>query len=133
MDLVEVMDRCTRFNVAAYCLTAGAALFGGYAAFAVADGYVQPTPGHFERMMFNNPGLEVDLSLGIWPYVAVYDYNRDGRNDVVVRAAAVPINGSKRQSMCRAYINPTERNPGIDVPVSASRFVDGKRHPDTKA
>ncbi|MBO5939857.1 MAG: hypothetical protein J6R18_01500, partial [Kiritimatiellae bacterium] len=27
--------------------------------------YVQPREGHFERMMFNNPGLEVDLSLGI--------------------------------------------------------------------
>ena len=132
MDLVEVMDRCTRFNVAAYCLTAGAVLFGCCAAFAAADGYVQPPPGHFERMMFNNPGLEVDLSLGIWPHVAVYDYNQDGTNDVIVRAAAVPINGSKRQSMCRAYINPTEHNPGIDVPVSASRFVDGKRHPDTK-
>ena len=68
MDLVEVMDRCTRFNVAAYCLTAGAVLFGGYAAFAAGDGYVQPPPGRFERMMFNNPGLEVDLSLGIWPH-----------------------------------------------------------------
>ena len=96
MKLAGVMNWCTRFDVAAYCLTAGTMLFGGYVAFASADGYVQPPPGHFERMMFNNPGLEVDLSLGIWPHVAVYDYNRDGKNDVIVRAAAVPISGSKR-------------------------------------
>lgn len=82
--------------------------------------------------MFNNPGLEVDLSLGIWPHVAVYDYDRDGKNDVIVRAASVPISGSRRQTMCRVYMNPTECNPGIDVPVSASRFIDGRRHPDTK-
>lgn len=35
-------------------------------------------PAHFERMMFNNPGLEVDLSLGIWPHASVYDYDGDG-------------------------------------------------------
>ena len=45
-------------------------LMAGFAAFAKATGtaYVQPREGHFERMMFNNPGLEVDLSLGIWPH-----------------------------------------------------------------
>ena len=83
-------------------------------------------------MMFNNPGLEVDLSLGIWPYIAVYDYDKDGQMDVVMRAASVPIKGSVRQSVCRAYLSPTAQNEGLDVPVAASHAPDGKRHPDAK-
>ena len=63
-------------------------------------------------MMFNNPGREVELSLGIWPHIAVYDNNKDGKMDVVMRAASVPIQGSVRQSVCRAYLNPTEQNKG---------------------
>jgi hypothetical protein len=86
--------------------------------------------GHFERMMFNNPGLEVDLSLGIWAFVAAYDYDKDGKTDVAVRASAVPIVGSKRNTMCRVYLNPSGRSRGIDVPVSASRMPDAARHPD---
>ena len=82
--------------------------------------------------MFNNPGLEVDLSLGIWPHIAVYDYDKDGQMDVVMRAASVPIKGSVRQSVCRAYMSPTARNEGLDVPVAASHAPDGKRHPDAK-
>ena len=82
--------------------------------------------------MFNNPGLEVDLSLGIWPHIAVYDYDKDGQMDVVMRAASVPIKGSVRQSVCRAYLSPTARNEGLDVPVAASHAPDGKRHPDAK-
>ena len=83
-------------------------------------------------MMFNNPGLEVDLSLGIWPHIAVYDYDKDGQMDVVMRAASVPIKGSVRQSVCRAYLSPTARNEGLDVPVAASHAPDGKRHPDAQ-
>ena len=66
--------------LAAFVLAAGSAAVAKDAGNA----YVQPREGHFERMMFNNPGLEVDLSLGIWPHVSVYDYDRDGKNDVVV-------------------------------------------------
>ena len=67
-------------------ILAALVLMAGFAAFGKDTGnaYVQPREGHFERMMFNNPGLEVDLSLGIWPHVSVYDYDRDGKNDVVV-------------------------------------------------
>ena len=95
-------------------------------------GFCEPELGHFERMMFNNPGLEVDLSLGIWPHIAVYDYDKDGRMDVVMRASSVPIQGSTRRSVCRAYLSPTEKNTGIDVPVAASRMPSSGRHPDTK-
>ena len=113
-------------------ILAALVLTAGFAAFAKDTGnaYVQPREGHFERMMFNNPGLEVDLSLGIWPHVAVYDYNKDGKNDVVIRAAAVPINGSKRNTMCRVYLNPTQDHAGLDIPVADFRISDGKRHPD---
>lgn len=108
----------------AVLLSFAAAFLGRNAACA------QFPEGHFERMMFNNPGLEVDLSLGIWPHVSVYDYNRDGKNDIIVRAAAVPIRESKRQTMCRVYLNPTEVNKGTDIPISDFYVPDGKRHPD---
>ena len=85
---------------------------------------------HFERMMFNNPGLETDLSLGIWPHVAAYDYDGDGKMDVVLRASGCPIKGSERRQLCRAYSDPLVPKAGVDVPVSASRQPDPRRHPD---
>ena len=41
-------------------ILAALVLTAGFAAFAKDTGnaYVQPREGHFERMMFNNPGLE---------------------------------------------------------------------------
>ena len=43
------------------------------AAIAFADTADRPELGSFRRLMFNNPGLEVDLGLGIWPFAEVFD------------------------------------------------------------
>ena len=38
----------------------------------------------FERMKFNNPGLEVDLGIGLWGRPRVYDYDGDGLKDLLL-------------------------------------------------
>ena len=105
---------------AATCLTATAAV------------PYPPQDGGLERMFFNNPGLEVDLGVGIWPHPAVYDYDGDGQLDLIVGSSCVPFNGT------RLYLNPTpkgEKNAlsvfpgGKDVPESARIHRDGKVHP----
>ncbi len=91
-----------------------------------------PQDAGLERMFFNNPGLEVDLGVGIWPHPAVYDYDGDGQLDLIVGSSCVPFNGT------RLYLNPTpkgEKNAlsvfpgGKDVPESARIHRDGKVHP----
>ena len=57
----------------------------------------------FERMQFNNPGLEVELSLGIWPQANVSDFDGDGKLDLMLKACGAPMKGSKRTSFCRLY------------------------------
>ena len=52
---------------------------------------------HFERMMFNNPGLETDLSLGIWPHVAAYDYDGDGSAVRLSRGGGICASGDEGQ------------------------------------
>ena len=69
--------------------------------------------GRFRRLMFNNPGLEVDLGLGIWPFAEVFDYDGDGRMDVFVRAGCVLFKDA------RVYIN---RSPGKSPTVFAAGF-----------
>ena len=95
---------------------------------SVAEGTNAPSANpdtlvHYERMMFNNPGLEVDLSLGIWCHAAVYDYDKDGKMDIVANASCCPFVSRKvRGRICRLYLAPTEAHEGKDVPISA-------RHP----
>ena len=90
-------------------------------------------PPSFERMNFNNPGLEVDLSLGIWPHASVYDSDGDGRLDLFLRASGAPMEGSKRTPLCRVYRDFMGSVPsGEDVPRTmwdAPAKNDGRPHP----
>ena len=94
---------------------------------SVAEGTNAPSANpdtfvHYERMMFNNPGLEVDLSLGIWCHAAVYDYDKDRKMDIVANASCCPFVSRKvRGKICRLYLAPTEAHEGKDVPISARR------------
>ncbi len=102
-----------------------ALVLAGVAAVSVAEGTNAPSANpdtlvHYERMMFNNPGLEVDLSLGIWCHAAVYDYDKDGKMDIVANASCCPFVSRKvRGKICRLYLAPTEAHEGKDVPISA--------------
>ena len=45
------------------------------------------------RIQFNNPGLTVDLSVGLWAWPIPMDYNGDGKLDLVVVCPDTPYNG----------------------------------------
>ncbi|SHJ29992.1 FG-GAP repeat domain-containing protein [Pseudozobellia thermophila] len=53
---------------------------------------VQKTP-RFERLPYNNPGLQVDLGVGLWASPLPMDYDGDGDMDLLVSCNDVPFNG----------------------------------------
>jgi len=46
-----------------------------------------------ERIKYNNPGLVVDLGVGLWAWPLPMDYDGDGDNDLVVSCSDKPYNG----------------------------------------
>ncbi len=46
-----------------------------------------------ERMAYNNPGLVVDLGVGLQPWPLPMDYDGDGDNDLVISCSDKPYNG----------------------------------------
>ena len=49
--------------------------------------------GQLERIPYNNPGLVVDLGVGLWAWPLPMDYDRDGDMDLIVACPDVPYNG----------------------------------------
>ncbi len=47
----------------------------------------------FERLKYNNPGLVVDLGVGLWGNPLPVDYDNDGDFDLLVSCKDVPFNG----------------------------------------
>ena len=66
------------------------------AACAVLLGLVGPgdTEGALERIKYNNPGLVVDLGVGLWAWPLPMDYDGDGDYDMVVCCPDKPYNGT---------------------------------------
>jgi len=50
--------------------------------------------GDFERVKYNNPGLVVDLGVGLWAWPLPMDYDGDGDYDMVVCCPDKPYNGT---------------------------------------
>ncbi|MBB5036712.1 FG-GAP repeat domain-containing protein [Prosthecobacter dejongeii] len=66
-----------------FCLVALTALFSGHAA---ANDTLTP-------LKYNNPGLVVDLGVGLWAWPMPMDFDRDGDLDLVVNCPDKPYNG----------------------------------------
>ncbi|MHC4331033.1 MAG: hypothetical protein ACYSWW_23245 [Planctomycetota bacterium] len=47
-----------------------------------------------ERVKYNNPGLVVDLGVGLWAWPLPMDYDSDGDYDLVVCCPDKPYNGT---------------------------------------
>lgn len=50
--------------------------------------------GKLVRLTYNNPGLVVDLGVGLWAWPLPMDYDCDGDMDLVVSCPDVPFNGT---------------------------------------
>ena len=48
---------------------------------------------NLERLAYNNPGLIVDLGVGLWAWPLPMDYNDNGLTDLVVICTDVPYSG----------------------------------------
>lgn len=46
-----------------------------------------------DRLKYNNPGLVVDLGVGLWAWPMPMDYNNDGKTDLLVACSDKPSNG----------------------------------------
>ena len=52
------------------------------------------TPSQLQRLKYNNPGLVVDLGVGLWSWPIPMDVNGDGFTDLVVVCEDKPYNGT---------------------------------------
>jgi len=50
--------------------------------------------GRLKRIQYNNPGLVVDLGVGLWAWPMPMDFDKDGDNDLVVVCPDKPFNGT---------------------------------------
>ena len=46
------------------------------------------------RLSYQNPGMLVDLSVGLWASPLPMDYDQDGDTDLVISCTDVPFNGT---------------------------------------
>ena len=70
-----------------------------------------------ERLKYNNPGLTVDLGVGLWAFPLPMDFSGDGKLDLVVSCPDKPYNGT--------YVF---ENPGTDTARDAMPvFKPGRR------
>ena len=52
-----------------------------------------PVASGLQRLKYNNPGLVVDLGVGLWAWPLPMDFNGDGKLDLVVNCPDKPSNG----------------------------------------
>ncbi len=62
-----------------------------------------------ERVLYNHPGLTVDLGVGLWAWPLPMDYDGDGDMDLLVSCTDVPFNG--------LYLFENLAGPGEIMPV----------------
>lgn len=74
--------------------TVAVILLGLIAAHANPARAVDAAQGELQRMKYNNPGLVVDLGVGLWAWPLPLDYDGDGDLDLVVSCPDVPYNGT---------------------------------------
>lgn len=63
-------------------------------AIVLTAGFSQSVPAAgLERLKYNNPGLKVDLGVGLWAWPLPMDWDNDGDLDMVVACPDKPYNG----------------------------------------
>ncbi len=78
------------------------------------DSPLQPLP-------YNNPGLVVDLGVGLWAWPIPWDVDHDGDTDLLVSCPDKPSNG--------VYLFENRSGPGVEMPVfAAARRLGPTQH-----
>jgi len=105
-------------------LTAAAGLL-----LAAALGAAPAPAAEARRLGFNNPGLAVDLSVGLWAWPLPMDVNGDGRLDLVVSCPDKPYNGTYIFENTGSDPKIPLFKPGVRISRGASNispsYVDG--------
>ncbi len=70
----------------------------------------EKTTWKLQPLKYNNPGLEVDLGVGLWAYPLPIDYDGDGDMDLLVACPDKPSSGTY------FFENPTQ-DPSVSMPV----------------
>jgi hypothetical protein len=76
-----------------------------------------PADERMSQLKYNNPGLLVDLGVGLWAWPLPMDFNDDGLMDLVVACTDKPSNG------VYVFLNTGEIDPVTHLPV----FSPGRR------
>ena len=79
-----------------------------------------PVPGPLPTLKYNNPGLVVDLHVGLWGLPVPCDYDGDGDNDLLMNCPDVPMRG--------LYF--FENGSGDEFPIFEPGQRIGPAHPD---
>ncbi len=86
--------------------------------------------GTFERLKYNNPGLAVDLGVGLWAWPLPMDYDDDGDYDMIVCCPDKPYNGTYFFENTGGNIKMPVFKPAVKVGAGYSNirpsYVDGK-------
>lgn len=84
-----------------------------------------------EALRYNNPGLEVDLGVGLWGIPFPVDFNGDGRHELLVGSGGRPSNGIFRFSGATddkgpMLFQPGERLSDARTNMQVSHLDDGR-------
>jgi hypothetical protein len=84
----------------------------------------------FERLKYNNPGLVVDLGVGLWAWPLPMDYDNDGDYDMVVSCPDKPYNGTYFFENADGNIKMPVFKPAVKVGTGHSNirpsYIDGR-------
>lgn len=95
-------------------------------------GFTPINAGDFELVKYNNPGLVVDLGVGLWAWPLPMDYDNDGDYDMVVSCPDKPYNGTYFFENTDGNIKMPVFKPAVKVGTGLSNirpsYLDGEVH-----
>jgi hypothetical protein len=84
----------------------------------------------FKRVKYNNPGLVVDLGVGLWAWPLPMDYDNDGDYDMVVSCPDKPYNGTYFFENTAGNVKMPVFKPAVKVGAGHRNirpsYIDGK-------
>jgi len=88
--------------------------------------------GGLERVRYNNPGLIVDLGVGLWAWPLPMDFDGDGDNDLVVVCPDKPYNGTYFFENASGDVKMPVFRPAVRISAGLQNvqvsYVDGRSH-----